>query len=125
MFHSYQKLGIWQKAIDLTVVVYDLVKKLPKEETYALSDQMRRAVVSIASNIAEGQERNSTADFIRFLNIAMGSKAELETQIIIGNRIGYFSNDDIAQPMQMTNEISKMTRGLISKLKTNPLKTEN
>lgn len=80
---SYKNLVVWQKAMDLVVEVYTLVKKLPKEEKYALSDQMRRSVVSIPSNIAEGYTRNSTTEYLRFLSIANGSRTELETQLII------------------------------------------
>ena len=80
MVQSFQDLIIWQKAMDLVIEVYNLVKELPKEEQYALSDQMRRAAVSIPSNIAEGQSRNSTKEFIQFLSVAKGSNAELQTQ---------------------------------------------
>ena len=84
---SYKDLIVWQKAMDLVVEIYRICKFLPKEENYGLSDQMRRSVVSIASNIAEGQARDSKKDFIRFLSIAQGSKAELETQIEICRRL--------------------------------------
>ena len=80
MVQSFQDLIVWQKATDLVIEVYNLVKELPKEEQYALSDQMRRAAVSIPSNIAEGQSRNSTKEFIQFLSVAKGSNAELQTQ---------------------------------------------
>ncbi|MDR0305512.1 MAG: four helix bundle protein [Chitinispirillales bacterium] len=80
---SYQELIVWQKAMDLAKEIYFLVKKLPKMEMFSLSDQMRRAVVSIPSNIAEGQARNSTKELIRFSAIANGSKAELETQLLL------------------------------------------
>jgi len=78
---SYRGLLVWQKSLDLTAAIYKLVKKLPKEELYALSDQMRRAVISIPSNIAEGQDRNTKKEFIQFLHVSRGSKAELETQL--------------------------------------------
>jgi four helix bundle protein len=84
---SYKDFTVWQKAMDLTVEIYKLVKLLPKEETYALSDQMRRAVVSIPSNIAEGQSRNSDKEFANFLGIARGSNSELETQLQICIRL--------------------------------------
>lgn len=80
MVQSIQDLIVWQKAMDLVIEVYNLVKELPKEEQYALSDQMIRAAVSIPSNIAEGQSRNSTKEFIQFLSVAKGSNAELQTQ---------------------------------------------
>ena len=76
---NYKELIVWQKSMDLVAEIYKLVKFLPKEETYALSDQMRRAVVSIPSNIAEGYGRNSTRDYVKFLKTARGSCFELET----------------------------------------------
>jgi len=85
--NSYQDLEVWKKSIDFVEQIYRLVKQLPKEETYALSDQMRRAAVSIPSNIAEGANRKTTKEYIQFLYIALGSTAELETQLIIGNPI--------------------------------------
>ena len=78
---DHKDLIVWQKSMDLLVEIYHFVKKLPKEETYALSDQMRRAAVSIPSNIAEGRGRSSEKDYLRFLFIARGSQAEIETQL--------------------------------------------
>ena len=113
---GYQDLKVWQKAMDLTVEVYRLVKKLPKEETYALSDQMRRAVVSIPSNIAEGRDRNSNKEFVQFLHIARGSKSELETHLLISIRVGYLTETDILQAMQLSKEIGNMLTALIARL---------
>jgi len=113
---NYRELNVWQKAMDLTAEIYMLAKKLPKEETYALSDQMRRAAVSIPSNIAEGQARNSTKEFIQFLSIAKGSNAELETQLLLCVKIGYLIDTDIKQSMQMIEEIRKMILSLMKKL---------
>ena len=115
---SYQGLLVWQKAIELTSVIYKLVKKLPKEELYSLSDQMRRAVVSIPSNIAEGHERNTKKEFIQFLTISRGSKAELETQLLICVKIGYLNKTEILEAMNLLQEIGKMLTSLINKLKT-------
>ena len=81
--NSYQDLLVWQKSVELCVEIYKLVKLLPKEEMYGLSDQMRRAVVSIPSNIAEGYTRKSTNEYLNFLSIANGSRTELETQLLI------------------------------------------
>ena len=83
MTNSYKELFVWQKAMDLVAEIYRIVKLLPKEETYGLSDQMRRAAVSIPSNIAEGQARNTTREFINYLYTARGSNAELQTQCLI------------------------------------------
>ena len=116
---SYRDLVVWQKAMDLVVEVYRLTKKLPKEETYALSSQMRRAAVSIPVNIAEGQDRNTNKEFCNYLYIARGSRAELETQINICIRIGYLTiEDDIETSMNLINEVGRMLSKLISKLIT-------
>lgn len=114
---NYKELKVWQKAMDLTVEVYKLVKLLPKEETYALSDQMRRAVVSIPSNIAEGQGRNSDKEFIQFLSIARGSLWELETQIEICLCIGYIDQSLATNIYNLIAEISKMLNALSNSLK--------
>lgn len=110
---DYKELKVWQKSIDLTVSIYEFVKTLPREETYALSDQMRRAVVSIPSNIAEGHGRISDKDCIKFLSIARGSLLEVETQIIICNRLNYISNEKTTNLIDSITEISKMINGLI------------
>jgi len=115
---NYTELIVWQKAMDLTVMVYKITKILPKEEIYSLTNQMRRAAVSVPSNIAEGQARNSTKEFIHFLGIAQGSIAELETQLLVCNKIGYLSDSDIMDPMSLAKETVKMLNGLISKLST-------
>ena len=90
---SYKELIVWQKSIQLVIDIYKLTKIFPKEETYGLSSQMQRAVVSIPSNIAEGNDRNSSKEFSQFLRIARGSLAELETQIIISEKIGYTNQE--------------------------------
>lgn len=115
---SYRDFTVWQKSMDLAVEVYRLVKLLPKIETYALSDQMRRAVVSVPSNIAEGQGRNSTKDFIKFLAIARGSQKELETQLQLCVRIGYITEEKISVAMNLCEEIGKMLNTLMKKLKS-------
>jgi len=116
---SFRELTVWQKAVDLTVEVYRLAKRLPKEELYYLSSQMRRAAVSIPSNIAEGQSRKSSKEFTNFLSIAQGSKSELETQLLICNRLNYLTKDDTAPAMELLTEISKMITALAQKLTTN------
>jgi len=116
---SHRDLVVWQKSMDLVVEVYKLVKLLPKEETYALSDQMRRAVVSIPSNIAEGFGRNSTREYIQFLSIARGSCFELETQLQVCVRIKYLPEENLKISFGFLDEITKMLNTLISKLKSN------
>ena len=115
---SYRELTVWQKAMDLTTEIYELTKKLPKDEMYALSNQMRRASVSIPSNIAEGQERNTKKEFCSFLYIARGSRAELETQLDMCIRIGYLTNEEISKATSLLKEVGKMLTSLITKLIT-------
>ena len=115
---DYKDFIVWQKAIDLSVEVYRLVKLLPKAETYALSDQMRRAVVSIPSNIAEGKGRNSAKEFVNFLSIARGSQKELETQLYICIKIGYFTEDEASTAMNLCEEVGKMLNALITKIQS-------
>ena len=114
--HSYKDLLVWQKAMQVTKEVYLLVRELPKEELYSLSDQIRRSAISIPSNIAEGHERKSSSEFIRFLHIAQGSRAELETQLLIGSSIGYFDDNAIEPILNNLSELGKMTNSLIIKL---------
>lgn len=106
--NSYKELVVWQKSIELVKETYGLVKLLPKEETYALSDQMRRAVVSIPSNIAEGFARKYTKEFVNFISIALGSNAELETQLTICMELKYIRHDDAIIAFGLIEEIRKM-----------------
>ena len=105
--NSYRDLKVWQKSMDLTFMVYKLVKFLPKEELYALSAQMRRAVVSIPSSIAEGRQRSTVNEYKHFLYIAKGSLSELETQLMICDGLGYLENEQIEPAMSLCAEISK------------------
>jgi len=91
---DYKDLKVWQESMDLVEDVYRLIRKLPKEEFYALSDQMRRAAISIPSNIAEGQNRNTSKEFVQYLYIALDSASELETQFLICQRLGYINNNE-------------------------------
>lgn len=116
MNSSYQDLLVWQKAMDLVEETYGLVRKLPKEETYALSDQMRRAAVSIPSNIAEGKDRVTDKEFIRFLSIARGSASELETQFIICSRLNYLAAEETNTAVEHCREVGRMLHGLIKSL---------
>ena len=113
---SYDELTVWQKAMDLVVEVYELVKLLPGEELYVLSAQMRRAAISIPSNIAEGQERSTTRDFIKYLHIAKGLKAELETQLLICVRLQYLTQPQIQVAQGLLAEIRKMLNAFIRSL---------
>ena len=112
---DYKDLNVWKESMDLVESVYKLAKILPKEETYALSDQLRRAVVSIPSNIAEGQNRNTQKEFIQFLYMALGSASEVETQLIIAQRLNYISN--IQNELNTITKIRKMINALINSIK--------
>ena len=117
---NYKELRVWQKSKKKKKKIYNLVKLLPKEETYALSDQMRRAAISIPSNIAEGQGRNSDKEYINFLSIARGSLWELETQLEICVRLGYVEQSIIADTLDLITEVSKMINGLSIFLMSKP-----
>jgi four helix bundle protein len=115
---SYRDLIVWKKSMRLAFDIYNLVKQLPSEERYALADQMRRAVVSIPSNIAEGKQRGSLNDYKRFAFIAKGSLSELETQILLCEGFGYITKEQSEIIMDQCAEISKMLGSLIKKLST-------
>ena len=113
---NYRELVVWKRSMELVVEVYGLVKHLPKEETYALSSQMRRAVVSIPSNIAEGNGRGTTRDYAHYLAMARGSKYELETQLLICVELHYLTNEQIEKAMKLSDEIGRMLNTIITKL---------
>ena len=113
---KFEDLIVWQKAMDLVIEAYKLIKLLPNDEIYALSDQMKRAAVSIPSNIAEGQERGTAKDFVKFLYIAKGSKGELETQLMICARLGYLTQPQLEPAQILLAEIGKMLNSLIYRL---------
>lgn len=110
---DFKQLTVWQRAMDLTIDIYETIKILPKEERFGLSDQMRRSVVSIPSNIAEGQARNSVKEFKHFLSIARGSVAELKTQLIICERLNYIEKSTVTQLIQGASEIDRMLCALM------------
>lgn len=118
MIKSYQNLIVWQKSFALSILVYKLTKNFPKDELYALTSQIRRASVSIPSNIAEGYSRRRKLEYIQFLQIAFGSAAELETQILITKELGYLTNSDFIKVNDLLVEVLKMLNSLITKLKT-------
>jgi four helix bundle protein len=124
MARNYQELKVWQKAIELNVAIYKCTESFPKSEVYGLTSQIRRSAVSIASNIAEGSERNSDRDFARFLNMAMGSLAECETQCVIAMKLGFLSENDYSHLLSMTAELGKMLNGLLKKLETGDRRLE-
>ena len=118
MTKSYKELIVWQKSFELSLLVYRLTKNFPKEELYALVSQIRRAVVSIPSNIAEGYCRQRKLEYIQFLQIAFASGAELETQLLIAKNLKYISLSDFKRANALLEEVMKMLNSLISKIKT-------
>ena len=113
---SYNDLIVWKKSVELSAEIYKIVKLLPKCETYCLSDQMRRAAISVPSNIAEGQARKNTKEFIQFLRISKGSVAELETQMYVGCQISYFSEQQVENAFKLCAEVNKMLSTIITRL---------
>ena len=111
---TYEDLIVWQKAIDLVVAIYTLTDKFPKEEIYGLTSQIRRAVVSIPSNIAEGKMRGGGIEFKRFLLIAFASGAELETQIIISKKLSKTANLDYNKVDSLLSEVMRMLNKLVA-----------
>jgi four helix bundle protein len=115
---SYKDLVVWQKGIELVKEIYLLTGPFPSEEKFGLSSQLRRAAVSVPSNIAEGQARKSSAEFNRFLSISQGSLAELETQLIISTELKFCDNQEINATLEKIYELQKMLYSLQSKLAT-------
>jgi len=113
----HKKLDAWLKVIELTVETYRQTEKLPGDEKFGLISQMRRSAVSVASNIAEGAARDTKKDFIRFLHNAKGSLSELDTQVVICNRLGYLSGDECEILNEHMERESKLLTGLIRYLK--------
>lgn len=113
---SFRDLLIWQRGIQLVKEVYEETRNFPKEELYGLTNQMRRSAISIPSNISEGHIRQHKSEFIQFLSIALGSLAELETQILIAKELGYISSERTEYLIDQMNSMGKMIRGLMKKL---------
>jgi four helix bundle protein len=109
---SFRDLKVWNLSIDLTTLVYALTADFPKSEIYGLSSQMRRAAVSIASNIAEGSARGTKKDFKQFVSIARGSNCELQTQLLIATRLGFAKEQELREIEVISNEIGQMLSGL-------------
>lgn len=113
---NFKELLVWQRSIDFVTEIYRTTEAFPKDEIYGLISQIRRAAVSIPSNIAEGNSRRSKPDYLQFLKIARGSCAEIETQLIISKNLGFLNEDDYLKLNQQIIEISKMLNGLINSL---------
>lgn len=108
----YKDLVVWQKSVELAVVVYEVVKVFPKNQQYSLVNQIERSAVSIASNIAEGAGRNGKKEFCHYLSIAMGSLYELETQLVISQKIGFLDQEKLENIINKAEEIGRMLAGL-------------
>jgi four helix bundle protein len=109
---SYRDLLVWQESIKLVTEIYECTKDFPKSEIFSLTNQIKRAVVSIPSNIAEGQRRRTSRDFLQFAQIAYGSAAEVDTQLEISFRLGYLDKNKYAQLLEHTDYILKMLNKL-------------
>ena len=116
MANSYRDLKVWQRAIEMSLAIYSLTSGFPKDEMYGLTSQLRRAGVSVASNIAEGYGRGSRGDYKQFLSIARGSVFEVQTQVFIAGELGYGNPVTRAAVDNLSNEVSKMLYALMDKL---------
>jgi four helix bundle protein len=114
---NYQDLIAWQKAMDLVEKVYQLTKMFPKDELYGLTNQVRRASVSIPSNIAEGQGRRTDKEYANFLSIARGSLNEVETQFLIAERLHYVEKEAVQALFSLSAEVCRLIHGLMNVLK--------
>jgi four helix bundle protein len=120
MQQDFHDLTVWQRAIDLTVCIYKLTQKFPKEETYGLVSQLRRASVSVASNIAEGRGRLNPAEFRQFLGIALGSTFEIQTQLLVARKLEMGTEKSISEAATIGDEVSKMLTSFIHTLSSKP-----
>lgn len=117
---SHKDLIVWQKSIDLVLAIYEVTSNFPSDERYGLISQLRRAAVSIPSNIAEGHARGTRKDYAQFLRIALGSASELETQILISKRLPLSRGIDFSSIEDLLPQVGKMLRAIIQKLSLTP-----
>lgn len=123
MAMDYRRLDVWQKAMMLVKKVYPLIERLPQEEKYALSNQIRRAVTSIVLNIAEGTERNSDKELRYFLTVARGSAAEVEAQLLICIELDFFPRGDAISALQLCDDLKGMLYRFIKRIEINQQET--
>ncbi len=121
MLKNYKELKVWQKAYQLCLEIYKITKDFPKEERYGLTSQIRRAAVSVPSNIAEGYGRKTTPDYIRSLYIAYGSNCELETQVLLSGDLGYIEAGKLKKLEDEIGEVERMLKALIKSLENKHL----
>ena len=117
---SYRDLQVWQRAMDVTVGTYELTRAYPRDELFGLTSQSRRAAASIAANIAEGYGRASKPSYLNFLRIARGSLKELETHLILAERVGLLASGATAPLLDQTDEVGRMLHGLITRVEAQP-----
>jgi four helix bundle protein len=117
---DYKDLHVWQKAMELAKQIYLLTSRFPSEEKFGLVSQLRRAAVSVPSNIAEGQARNTTGEYVQFLSHAEGSAAELDTQLRLSIELGYCVSADVEVAFRLVTDVQKMPKRLRYSLTTNP-----
>jgi four helix bundle protein len=115
---SYRDLRVWQEAMTLAEICYELTRRFPKDELFGLTSQIRRAASSVPANIAEGYGRASRKEYVQFLYIAQGSLKELETHLLLGARVRCCSEDDVTPIIDRTETLGKMLRALIAKLRS-------
>jgi four helix bundle protein len=113
---SYKELIVWQKAFNVAVDIYSVTKKFPKEEIFGITSQIRRSAVSISSNIAEGSMRGSRKEYAQFLRISLGSCAELESQILLSEKVGLINMEDYTTITSQRTEVIKMLNVILKKL---------
>lgn len=118
--HNFKNIKVWQKSVDLAVKVYHVTKEFPSEEKFGITSQMRRASVSIPSNIAEGTAKSTSKSFINSLDISLGESYELETQAIIANMVGLLDKEQFTSFESDISEVQRMINGLISTVESNP-----
>ena len=114
---SFHDLIVWQKSMELVTAIYQVSQKFPKEEIFGLTSQIRRAAVSIPSNIAEGRGKSSVGEFQQFLYHARGSLAEVETQLLIAINLGYLTKEEVPHIMELIARVGRLLHGLLSAIK--------
>lgn len=114
---SYRELVVWQRAVELSLAIYKLTASFPSEERFGLSDQLRRAAVSVASNIAEGYGRTSRGEYVQFLGHARGSIFEVQTQLTIAQGLGYGTKQSLASADALAGEVGRMLNSMMIKLR--------
>ena len=117
MAQHFKDLVVWQKAMEMVAEVYKLTDNFPRREVYSLTDQIRRAAISVPSNIAEGPAHHNNREFLHFLRHAAGSLAELETQLILAERLAYADHSSITPALERVNEVGRILNGLISSIR--------